>query len=367
MKVPFVDLSATHSEIAEELRSAIDRVFASSAFTGGPAVDEFETKFAKYCGTKYCVAVGSGTAALEILLRAYEIGPGDEVVLPANTFVATIEAISLVGAKPVLVDVRDNTANLDPELLAAAVGDKTRAIIPVHLYGQPVEMEPIIELARRQGIVVIEDACQAHGAMIVGKRVGSIADAAAFSFYPVKNLGACGEAGGITTDDTQVAKRARMLRDHGSNRKYYHQIVGRNDRIDGIQASILNVKLDHLDRWNKQRRRIADTYSNGLKDKSRVRLLAVADGCDHVYHLYVVQVANRDRLRTRLLEHEIATGIHYPVPLHLQAAYAGLGYQKGEFPVSERLAKEIVSLPMYPQLQPNQVDFVLSKLIEFVE
>jgi dTDP-4-amino-4,6-dideoxygalactose transaminase len=367
MKVPFVDLSATHSEIAEELRSAIDRVFASSAFTGGPAVDEFETKFAKYCGTKYCVAVGSGTAALEILLRAYEIGPGDEVVLPANTFVATIEAISLVGAKPVLVDVRDNTANLDPELLAAAVGDKTRAIIPVHLYGQTVEMEPIIELARRQGIVVIEDACQAHGAMIVGKRVGSIADAAAFSFYPVKNLGACGEAGGITTDDTQVAKRARMLRDHGSNRKYYHQIVGRNDRIDGIQASILNVKLDHLDRWNKQRRRIADAYSNGLKDKSRVRLLAVAGGCDHVYHLYVVQVANRDRLRTRLLEHEIATGIHYPVPLHLQAAYAGLGYQKGEFPVSERLAKEIVSLPMYPQLQPNQVDFVLSKLIEFVE
>ena len=366
MKVPFVNLGALHSEIAEELRSAIDSVFAASAFTGGPAVDDFEARFAAYCGTEHCVAVGSGTAALEILLRAYEIGPGDEVVLPANTFVATAEAIVLVGAKPVFVDVRESTANLNPELLAGAVSDATRAIIPVHLYGQPAEMAAIVETVRRRGIIVIEDACQAHGATLDGRRAGSLAAAAAFSFYPAKNLGACGEAGGITTDDAQIAKRARMLRDHGSNRKYCHEIVGRNDRIDGIQASVLNVKLDHLDRWNAQRQSIADVYRDQLEEHSQVGLLSVASRCTHVYHLFVVRVQNRDRLRTRLLERGIATGIHYPIPLHLQAGYAGLGYQSGDFPVTEKLAAEIVSLPIYPQLQPIQVDFVTNRLIEFV-
>jgi dTDP-4-amino-4,6-dideoxygalactose transaminase len=366
MKVLLVDLAATHSEIAEELRSAIDIVFETSAFAGGPAVQEFEAKFAEYCGTEHCVAVGSGTAALEILLRAYAIGPGDEVILPAHTFVATAAAISLVGAKPVFVDVRDTTANLDPALLAAAISDSTRAIIPVHLYGQPAEMAPIVELARQRDILVIEDACQAHGATYRGKRVGSLGNAAAFSFYPTKNLGAAGEAGGITTNDNEVAKRARMLRDHGSNRKYCHELVGRNDRIDGIQAGVLCVKLAHLDRWNEMRRNVAIGYREGLAN-SNVRLLSVADGCDHVYHLFVIRVSNRDRVMALLKEQGIHTGIHYPVPLHLQLAFADLGYQEGDFPVTEKLAKEIVSLPMYPHLQAQQVDFVLARLNDCVE
>jgi dTDP-4-amino-4,6-dideoxygalactose transaminase len=354
-----------HLDIEDELRSAVDVVFELCEFAGGASVDAFEANFAKYCGTEHCVAVSSGTSALEILLRAYEVGPGDEVIIPANTFVATAEAVMLVGAKPVLVDVRESMANLNPALVGDAITDATRAIIPVHLYGQVAEMNPLNELARERGIIVIEDACQAHGARFGERRVGSIGAAAAFSFYPSKNLGACGEAGAITTDDASIAERARMLRDHGSIQKYRHEIVGRNDRIDGIQASLLNVKLRHLDRWNEARHVAATHYRDGLAN-SNIKLMSVAAGCDHVYHLFVVRIQRRDERRARLMDFGIETGVHYPIPVHLQPAYATLGHELGDFPVTEKLAIEILSLPMHPHLQSSEIDLVVEKLTEEV-
>jgi len=367
MKVPFVDLRLSHDEIASELRSAVDAVFSTSTFSGGPPVDAFESKFAEYCESPHCVAVGSGTAALEVLLRAYEIGVGDEVILPVNTFVATAEAVRLVGATPVFVDVHAHTANLDAAQLLAAASDKTRAIIPVHLYGQTAEMSPIVQFARQHELVVIEDASQAHGATYHGRRAGALADAAAFSFYPAKNLGAAGEAGALTTVDPQIAERARMIRNHGSSRKYHHERLGRNDRIDSIQASILNAKLVHLARWNAQRRAVADAYRELLANEPRIRMLQVADGCEHVYHLFVVRVKNRDQLQADLQSAGVATGIHYPIPLHQQPAYVDLPSSRDSFPVATALADEILSLPMFPQLEQSQIQYVIAKLLEFAD
>ena len=368
MKVPFVDLAAQLSEIKAEVRAAIDSVLETCAFVGDLAiVEEFEQSFARYCGCEYCVAVGSGTAALEIVLRAYGVGPGDDVILPANTFVAAAEAISLVGAQPVFADVEVDTANVDAESVACAITARTKAILPVHLYGQPANMPSIRELARRHGLLVIEDSSQAHGATLNANMAGNLADAATFSFYPSKNLGALGEAGCLVTNDADVVWRARRLRDHGAVDKYRHELIGRNDRMDGIQAAVLNAKLPYLDDWNRRRRAAAQSYRAAIGDHSRIRWFREQPGCSAVYHLFVVRVPQRDRLRKLLGDREIATGVHYPLPLHLQSAYKGLGFKKGDFPVCESLAEDILSLPMYPELRAEQVEFVAGQLLEAVE
>ncbi|MDP7277456.1 MAG: DegT/DnrJ/EryC1/StrS family aminotransferase [Planctomycetaceae bacterium] len=362
MNVPFVDLSSVHQPLAGALTAAIDRVMASSAFAGGPEVEAFETSFATYCGTDYCVGVGSGTAALELVLRAAGVGSGDEVIVPVNTFVADAEAVLLAGATPVFVDVDAGTGLVDGEAVAAAVGENTAAILPVHLYGQPAAMAPLQALAARQGLLLVEDACQAHGAGDDGRRVGSLGDAAAFSFYPSKNLGALGEAGCVTTDDATLAGRLRMLRDHGSRERYRHELLGRNDRMDGLQAAALGIKLPHLDGWNARRRELAARYRRGLAAVEGVVCLAEREAAEHVFHLFVVRVSQRDRVREGLQAAGIGTGIHYPVPLHLQPCCAQLGYREGAFPVAETLAGEILSLPMFPGLSDDQVDRVIGEL-----
>ncbi len=366
MIVPFVDLVSQHAEVNVAVRNAIDHVLESCVYSGGPVIEEFERNYARYCQTDFCVTVSSGTAALELLLRAYGVGAGDEVILPVNTFVATAEAISLVGARPVFVDVDIETANLDPELLEQAITPKTKGIIPVHLYGQPANMEPIMDLARARKLFVIEDSCQAHGALLNERRAGSLADAAAFSFYPSKNLGAYGEGGCITTNNADIAEHVRKLRDHGSIRKYCHDMTGSNDRMDAIQAAVLNVKHAYLDQWNQQRRIIAKRYRSALNMDPRIRLFSEVEGCQSVYHLFVVGVSDRDRVRQELGDQRIMTGIHYPIPLHLQPAYKDLGYRKGDFPVAEQLSDEILSLPMYPHLGLEHVAYVAEELMNRV-
>lgn len=370
MKIPFVDLHAQYASMQSEIDGAIARVIANSTFAGGPEVAAFEKEFAVYCGAERCVGLSSGTAALELLLRAYEIGPGDEVIMPANTFFATAEAAMMVGATPVLVDVHERSGLIDPNLIEKAITVKTRAIIPVHLFGQPADMEEILAIARAKKILVIEDACQAHGARYRGKRAGALADAAAFSFYPGKNLGAFGDAGAITTGDAAVADYVMMFREHGMKKKYEHLIPGRTERMDGMQGAILRAKLKHLDDWNARRRSHAARYRELLAGMKNVTILSAGPELDegrpadrdHVYHLFVIRVPNRDAVRAELLAAGIETGIHYPIPIHLQPAAAGLGYHAGDFPVSERLAKEILSLPMFPEMteeQQNEIGEVL--------
>ena len=368
MRVPFVDLAAQLSEINAEVRAAIDGVLETCAFVGNLAiVEEFEQSFARYCGVEHCVAVGSGTAGLEIALRAYGVARGDEVILPANTFVAAAEAICLVGADPVFADVDAETANVDVESVARALTARTKVILPVHLYGQTANMQPIRELARRHALLVIEDSSQAHGATLHGRMAGNLSDVATFSFYPSKNLGALGEAGCLVTNDADVACRARRLRDHGAVDKYRHELIGRNDRMDGIQAAVLNAKLPYLDEWNHRRRAAADAYRQAIGEHPRIRWFREQPGCTAVYHLFVVRVPERDRLQTLLGEREIATGVHYPLPLHLQPAYEGLGYEEGDFPVCEMLSEEILSLPMYPELRAEQIEYVAGHLVKAVE
>jgi dTDP-4-amino-4,6-dideoxygalactose transaminase len=324
-------------------------------------VVSFEEEFARYCDVAHAVGVDSGTSALELALRAYDIGPGDEVITAANTFVATAFAISHAGATPVLVDVDPSTSALDPALIAAAVSRRTRAIIPVHLYGQIAPMEAVTAIAREHGLVVIEDACQAHGARAHGRRAGSFGDAAAFSFYPSKNLGAQGDGGIVVTPHDDIAQRLRLLRNYGTTEKYRSEIVGFNRRLDTLQAAMLRVKLVHLDDWNVARRGHAAHYDRLLEDVALVRPV-VADGGEPVWHLYVVRTAERDRVRAQLDARGIQTGIHYPIPVHLQPAYRDLGHGPGDFPVTERLADEIISLPMYPEMSPEAVERVADAL-----
>jgi dTDP-3-amino-3,4,6-trideoxy-alpha-D-glucose transaminase len=360
--VPFLDLPAQHAALGRELAEVCERLLASCAFAGGPEVEAFEQAFATYCGVGHCVGVGSGTAALELLLEAYGVGRGDDVIVPAFTFFATAEAVSRVGAAPVFVDVRETTASIDPRLLARAITPRTKAIIPVHLYGQPADMSAILSIAAERRLTVIEDSCQAHGASYRGRRAGSLAHAAAFSFYPGKNLGACGEAGAITTDDAAIASAVRMLRDHGSARKYEHELVGHNQRMDGLQAGFLRVKLAHLDEWNGRRRAHAARYSELLRGVPGVALPGAQEGAEAVYHLFAVRVVERDRVRSQLAEAGIGTHIHYPLPLHLQPAYRGLDIPAGSLPVSERFAEETLSLPMFPELSGEQVEYVARTL-----
>jgi dTDP-4-amino-4,6-dideoxygalactose transaminase len=362
MIVPFLDLPAQHASLRPELEEVFARVLASCAFSGGPEVEAFERDFAAYVGVAHGVGVSSGTAALELLLEAYGVGAGDEVIMPALTFFATAEAISRVGATPVFVDVEDATALIDPRLVGGAITPRTKAIIPVHLYGQPADLEPIVALAAEHRLIVIEDSCQAHGASYRGRRTGSLAHAAAFSFYPGKNLGACGEAGAITTDDAAVATVVRKLRDHGAAHKYEHELVGHNHRMDGLQAGFLRVKLAHLDAWNRKRRALAALYRELLADVPGVTLVREQDGVEGVYHLFVIRVAARDQVQAKLAEAGIGTLIHYPVPVHLQAAYRRRALPAGSFPVSERIAGAALSLPMFPELTEAQLRHVAGTL-----
>ena len=333
MKIPFVDLKSLHSEIKDELCEVFDRVLDNSTFVLGPEVLRFEQEFAAYCGTEHCVAVNTGTAAIHLALAALSIGPGDEVITVPHTFIATAEAITAVGAKPVFIDIHPVSFTMDPALLERAITSKTRAIIPVDLYGQVVDMDPILEIANRHGIPVIEDACQAHGAEYKGRKAGAFGVAGCFSFYPGKNLGACGEGGAVTTNDADLAHRIRLWRDHGSSKRYEHVFPGLNMRMEGIQGGILSVKLKHLDRWNDQRRQTAAVYDKALADTG-VEVPVEMDYGRHVYHLYVIRTQKRDALKKHLGDAGIATVLNYPKALPFYPAYAYLGHAPEDFPLA---------------------------------
>jgi len=364
MAVPFVDLKAQYAALKPEIDSAIQAVVARCDFILGQAVSEFEAEFARFCGVRHAIGVGNGTDALRLGLLAAGIGPGDEVITAANTFIATTEAISQTGAAFRLVDVDERTYNLNPALLEDAITPRTKAILPVHLYGQPADMDPILDVARRHNLVVVEDACQAHGARYKGRRAGSMGHLAAFSFYPAKNLGAYGDAGAVVTDDEALAHRLDLLRNHGQKSKYEHVMEGYCSRLDTLQAAVLRVKLRHLDAWNARRRQVAAWYNERLADLPVVRP-HVMPGAEHVYHLYVIRTERRDALREFLAARGIGTGMHYPIPLPLTEAYAGLGFRRGQFPVTERLAGEILSLPMFAEMTEAQVDEAAGAIREF--
>lgn len=366
MKVPLLDLKRQHEPIAAEIQAAMARVIETSAFAGGPFVAAFEEDFARFCGTKFAIGVGNGTDALWFVLLALGVGPGDEVITVPNTFIATAEAISFCGAKPVFVDVDPETFNMDPASLEEAITPRTKAIIPVHLFGQTADMDAILKIAGRHGIKVLEDACQAHGATYKGRPAGSMGVAGAFSFYPGKNLGAMGEGGGIVTNDPEIASRVRMLRDHGQAQKYYHNVVGWNGRMDGIQGAVLQIKLRGLAAGNAQRAEHAEQYNRRFADCQEIATPIVGEGQTHVFHIYAVRVRDRDAVLARLHKAGIGAGIHYPVPLHLQVAYQSLGYSRGAFPVAEGLASQFLSLPMFPELTPAEVDFVADELLAAV-
>jgi len=390
-QIPFLDLVAPHIELEQELTRVFQQALRTASFIGGPMVEEFETTFAAFCGTEFSVGVSSGTDALRFALMACGVQPGDVVVTVPHTFIATTEAISQAGALPEFVDVDDRTYNMDPEklreyfetrcttnefgkLISIRSGRPVTALVPVHLYGQTADMDPILALADKYGLTTVEDACQAHGAKYFSRtehgwrKAGSIGRAAAFSFYPGKNLGACGEAGVVTTDDVKIAEKVKRLRDHGQARKYYHDLEGYNGRLDAIQAGILHAKVAHLERWNAQRRERAAEY-NRLLASSGFALLAPYEPSwsRAVYHLYVIRVEDRDGLRGKLKSASIETGIHYPIPLHLQKAYEFLGYNPGSFPVCEKIAAQIVSLPLYPQLTAEQQARIVKEIVRFRE
>ncbi len=390
-KVPFLDLVTPHKQLEDELLAVVKKAFSNAGFIGGPMVEEFEREFARFCNAKFCVGVNSGTDALRFGFMSAGIEHGDIVVTVPHTFIATTEAISQAGATIEFVDIHEKTYTLDPEklreyfekkcdfdtktgkLIERASGRKVAAVVPVHLYGQMADMDPIMELAAKYNLVVIEDACQAHGAEYFSKKAnawqkaGSIGKAAAFSFYPGKNLGACGEGGAITTNDEAMAQRVKMIRDHGQAKKYYHDIEGYNGRLDSIQAGWLSVKLRHLAKWNEARRTLAHHYHELFADaKDSIVIPIEAPWTKGVYHLYVVRVPDREALQAHLSEAGIGTGIHYPIPLHLQKAYEHLGYRKGAFPVTERVAAEIVSLPMFPQLTADEQFEVVHQVKKFV-
>ncbi len=363
--VDFVDLQAEYHALKSEIDAAVAGVIERGDFVLGQAVADLEQRFAAYCGVAHAVGVDSGWSALELAIRAHGIGPGDEVITAANTFMATVGAIESAGARPVLVDCDAFTYNLDPNRLEEAITPATKAVIPVHLYGRPADMEPIWAIARHHGLVVIEDACQAHGARHHGARAGALGDAAAFSFYPAKNLGAFGDGGMVVTDSAEVADRLRLLRNLGSPVKYEHTVRGFNHRLDTLHAAVLGVKLRVLDDANARRRRVAEVYDALLSDLPLVTP-PVSPGIESVYHLYVVQVDDRDGLRDHLAAGDVASGIHYPIPIHLQEAFGDLGYAPGAFPVTERLAGRILSLPMHPHLDMDDIARVTGSVRSFL-
>lgn len=358
MNVPFMDLSRMHGPLLEAIRQGMDEVISRNDFILGREVGEFEAAFAEYCESAHCVGLDNGSSALELCLRAWGIGDGDEVITAPNSFIASASGIAFTGARPVFVDIDPATYTLDPEKLEAAITPRTRAIVPVHLYGQPADMDPIMEIARRRGLKVLEDSCQAHGARYKGRRCGSLGDAAAFSFYPAKNLGCFGDGGALCTNDADTAEQVQMLRNYGQRVKYEHLYLAYNRRLDTVQAAVLKVKLPHLDSWNESRRTTATRYAEGLAGTGLAPV--VAEGNEHVYHLYVVRSAARDEFAGRFREAGIATGLHYPVPIHLQEAYAYLGHQEGDFTEAERACQEVLSLPMFPGMRDDETEAVIA-------
>ena len=389
--IPFLDLVAPHVELERELTEMFKRVLHTASFIGGPLVEQFERSFADFCGVDYCVGASNGTDALRFALMAAGVKAGDIAITVPNTFIATVEAISQVGAEPRFVDIDERTYNMDPakvreyleksctvdEQLGVVIDNKTgkpvKTIVPVHLYGQTADMDALLEIAKEYNLILVEDACQAHGAQYFSKKenrwrtAGSMGKAAAFSFYPGKNLGACGEGGAVTTNDESVAKKVSMLRDHGQSKKYYHDVEGYNGRLDSIQAGILSAKLKHLGKWTRKRIEAAGHYDRLLSNVDDVVKPYCPDWARAVYHLYVVRVPDREGMQKHLAEAKIATGIHYPVPLHLQKAYAGMGHRLGDFPVTEKVAREIVSLPMFPQLSAEQCERVVNEIANFLQ
>lgn len=359
MNIPLVDLAAQQAEIDEEVREGLDHVFATTSFIGGKAVSEFELAYAEQTDVAHCIGVANGTDALELALRGAGVTAGGEVILPANTFIATAEAVSRIGAVPVLVDVDEEHLLIDPAQVAAAVTARTQAIVPVHLFGQVAPVEQLLDIAAAAGAVIVEDAAQSQGATRFGRFAGSLGLAAGTSFYPGKNLGAAGDAGAVTTNDAALAERVRVIAAHGSSKKYVHDLVGMNSRLDTIQAVVLNAKLKRLPGWNDARRAAAARYSTLLADVEGVRLPRSAEGNVDVWHLYVVRVADRDRVLAALHESGIGAGIHYPYPVHLTAAYAHLGHSLGDFPVTERSATEILSLPLFPHITVEQQEYTV--------
>jgi len=354
VKVPYLDLKAQYRSIKPEIDAAIAHVLDTAQFVLGSEVAAFEKEFAQSCGAAECIALNSGTSALHLALLAAGIGPGDEVITVPFTFIASVASICYAGARPVLVDIEPRTFNLDPAAIEAAITPRTRAILPVHLYGHPADMDPILEIARRRGLLVIEDAAQAHGAQYKGRPVGTIGDLACFSFYPTKNLGAYGEAGAVTTNNPDYARTVRMLRDWGQDRKYHHLLRGYNYRMEGLQGAILRVKLRHLEAWTQARRKVAAQYDRELRDCG-FELPVEMPWARHVYHVYTLRAHERDGLQSALLAEGTQTAIHYAIPAHLQPAYSDLGYTKGSFPQAEAAAQQVLSLPIYPELSAEAV------------
>lgn len=366
MKIPFLDLKAHHDPLRKELDLAISRVIDANAFAGGPFVADFERHFASYCGARFAIGLGNGTDALWLALLAQGVVPGDEVITVPSTFMATAEAISYCGARPVFVDVDEFTYTLDPDQLEKAITPRTKVIIPVHLFGQMAHMDKILEIANRYHIPVLEDACQAHGALYKGRKAGTIGIAGCFSFYPGKNLGAFGEAGAVITDDSALADKIKILRDHGQSRKYVHTLIGWNGRMDGIQGAVLDVKLRHLDTANGKRRDNARLYDSLLGGMDEIITPSVLPDNQHVFHVYAIRVNDRNQVLQAMGDRGISCAIHYPIPVHLQEAYQSLGYAKGSFPVAERCAEQFLSLPMYPELTSEQINAVAAALKDCV-
>lgn len=363
MNVKFMDLKRMHDPIKEEIMKEINEVIEKNSYILGDKVEEFEKNFAGFHNIGFGVGLDSGTSALELGLKALGIGQGDEVIVPVNTFIATASAVAFSGAKPVLVD-NDEHYNIDASKIEKAITDKTKAIIPVHLYGQPADMDEINEIARKYNLVVIEDACQAHGAGYKGKKIGNFSKLACFSFYPGKNLGGFGDGGIVLTNDKELAEKLKMMRNYGQSKKYYHDFFGYNRRLDALQAAVLNVKLKHLNEWNNSRREIADRYRELLKDLP-LNLPTEKLDREHVYHLFVIRTEERDKLAEFLKQNGIDTGLHYPIPIHLQKSYSNLNYKQGDFPVAEKYAGEILSLPMFPGMTNEEVEYVCNKVREF--
>lgn len=361
MKIPFLDLGAAYRELQTEIDTAVARSLASGYYIGGPEVEAFEDDFASYCGAAQAVGVANGLDALHLVLRAMDVGPGDEVIVPSNTYIATWLAVSQCGATPVPVEPDARTFNIDPARIEAAITPRTKVILPVHLYGQPADMDPILAIARKHGLHVLEDGAQAHGARYKGQRLGAHGDAVAWSFYPGKNLGAMGDGGAVTTSDPQLADRIRVLRNYGSRVKYVNEVQGYNSRLDPLQAAILGVKLAHLDEWNARRSAIAARYQQGLANCGLI-LPHVPDWAEPVWHLYVVQHPHRDALLAKMGEAGVGTLIHYPIPPHLQQAYTAAGYVQGQFPIAEQIANQCLSLPIGPHLEDTGAAAVVAEM-----
>ncbi|WCJ59696.1 DegT/DnrJ/EryC1/StrS family aminotransferase [Fontisphaera persica] len=362
MRVPFLELKPTYEELKPELDAAYHRVMDSGWYLLGQELAALEGEIADYCGTRHAVVVGSGLDAMHLVLRAWGIGTGHEVIVPSNTYIATWLAVTYAGARPVPVEPDLQTYNLDPDKIRGAISPRTRAILPVHLYGQPADMDPIMEIAREHGLLVLEDNAQAFGARYKGRRTGSLGDAAAHSFYPGKNLGAFGDGGAVTTNDAELARKVRMLRNYGSEIKYHHEYCGFNSRLDELQAAFLRVKLNRLDEWNQRRQRLAQIYLENLAGIDGLTLPRIAEGAETTWHLFVVRHSRRDELQKRLTAAGIGTLIHYPIPPHLSGAYAGYGWKHSDFPIAEELANTVLSLPMGPHLSEAQVGYVVQCL-----